>query len=137
MRQRPRRSAARGSSTSPSTSPSTPRRPPATSTYDAIIGKLHGELDQLAGSVLAGSIDHRLNLNTGDSNPYRGKRCYLLGTGFCLEFGEEGFVGRGNTPAGYIPLHQLLRGAVRTTCVLSQPGRHLAAYADMSLELRK
>jgi hypothetical protein len=30
--------------------------PPAatdTGTYDAIIGKLHGELDQLAGSVLA------------------------------------------------------------------------------------
>jgi hypothetical protein len=42
----------------------------------------------------------------GDSNPYRGKRCYLLGTGSCLEFGEEGFVGRGNTPAGYIPLHR-------------------------------
>ena len=51
-------------------------------------------------------MDHRLSLNTGDSNPYRGKRCYLLGTGSCLEFGEEGFVGRGNTPAGYIPLHR-------------------------------
>ena len=77
-----------------------------TGTYDAIIGKLHGELDQLAGSVLAGRMDHRLSLNTGDSNPYHGKRCYLLGTGSCLEFGEEGFVGRGNTPAGYIPLHR-------------------------------
>jgi S-adenosylmethionine synthetase len=38
--------------------------------------------------------------------PYRGKRFYLLGTGCCLEFGEEGFVGRGNTPAGYIALHR-------------------------------
>jgi S-adenosylmethionine synthetase len=71
----------------------------STGTYDAIAGKLHGELDQLAGSVLAGTMDHRLSLNIGDSNPYRGKRCYLLGTGSCLEFGEEGFVGRGNTPA--------------------------------------
>ena len=46
--------------------------PPAatdTGTYDAIIGKLHGELDQLAGSVLAGTMDQRLTLNTGDSNP--------------------------------------------------------------------
>jgi S-adenosylmethionine synthetase len=77
-----------------------------TSTYDAIISNLHGELDQLAGRVLDGTMDHRLSLNTGDSNPYRGKRCYLLGSGSCLEFGEEGFVGRGNTPAGYIPLHR-------------------------------
>ena len=51
-------------------------------------------------------MGHQLSLNTGDSNPYRGKRCYLLGSGSCLEFGEEGFVGRGNTPAGYIPLHR-------------------------------
>lgn len=75
-------------------------------TYDAITDELHAELDQLAGGVLAGTMEHRLSLNTGDGNPYRGKRCYLLGSGSCLEFGEEGFVGRGNTPAGYIPLHR-------------------------------
>jgi S-adenosylmethionine synthetase len=77
-----------------------------TDAYDAVIAKVHGELDQLAGTVLAGTAAHRLTLNTGDANPFRGKRCYLLGTGSCLEFGEEGFVGRGNTPAGYIPLHR-------------------------------
>lgn len=77
-----------------------------TDSYDAVIARLHGELDQLTGTVLAGTMSHRLSLNTGDGNPYRGKRCYLLGTGSCLEFGEEGFVGRGNTPAGYIPLHR-------------------------------
>jgi S-adenosylmethionine synthetase len=77
-----------------------------TDAYDAVLAKVHGELDQLAGTVLAGATGHRLTLNTGDANPFRGKRCYLLGTGSCLEFGEEGFVGRGNTPAGYIPLHR-------------------------------
>ena len=77
-----------------------------TDAYDAILAKVHGELDQLAGTVLAGTAAHRLTLNTGDGNPFRGKRCYLLGTGSCLEFGEEGFVGRGNTPAGYIPLQR-------------------------------
>jgi S-adenosylmethionine synthetase len=77
-----------------------------TSSYDTIISKLHSELNHLAGTVLSGAMEHRLSLNSGDSNPFRGKRCYLLGTGTCLEFGEEGFVGRGNTPAGYIPLHR-------------------------------
>jgi S-adenosylmethionine synthetase len=74
--------------------------------YDAIINRVRVELDQVAGAILAGTAVHRLRLNTGDANPFRGKRCYLLGTGSCLEFGEEGFVGRGNTPAGYIPLHR-------------------------------
>jgi S-adenosylmethionine synthetase len=74
--------------------------------YDATISKLHAELDRIAGTVLAGTMDHQLTLNCGDGNPYRGKRCYLLGTGSCLEFGEEGFVGRGNTPAGYLPLYR-------------------------------
>ena len=77
-----------------------------TDDYDTILAKMHSELSQLAGTVLDGQMEYRLNLNTGDANPYRGKRCYLLGSGTCLEFGEEGFVGRGNTPAGYIPLHR-------------------------------
>ena len=53
-----------------------------TGTYDAIIGKLHGELDQLAGSILAGRMDHRLSLNTGDSNPYRAREEHLRGAAF-------------------------------------------------------
>lgn len=77
-----------------------------TDAYDAVIAQVHSELDQLASTVLTGTMAHRLTLNSGDGNPFRGKRCYLLGTGSCLEFGEEGFVGRGNTPAGYIPLHR-------------------------------
>jgi S-adenosylmethionine synthetase len=77
-----------------------------TGSYDTILARLEGELGHLAGTVLGGTMDHRLSINTGDSNPFSGKRCYLLGTGTCLEFGEEGFVGRGNTPSGYIPLHR-------------------------------
>jgi S-adenosylmethionine synthetase len=75
-------------------------------TYEAITGKLRAELDQVAGSLLGGAFKHQLSLNTSAANPYHGKRCYLLGTGSCLECGEEGFVGRGNTHAGYIPLHR-------------------------------
>jgi hypothetical protein len=59
--------------------------PPAatdTGAYDAIIGKLHGELDQLAGSVLAGRMDHRLRLNTDDSNPTAPVRGHLRGPAF-------------------------------------------------------
>jgi S-adenosylmethionine synthetase len=74
--------------------------------YDTILAGLHADLDALAAERLGGTLDHRVRLNTGDTNPYRGKRHYLLGSGSCLEFGEEGFVGRGNTPAGIIPLHR-------------------------------
>jgi S-adenosylmethionine synthetase len=74
--------------------------------YEAILTELRAELDELASGVLPGEFDYRLWLNSGDANPYDGKRHYLLGSGSCLEFGEEGFVGRGNTTAGFIPLHR-------------------------------
>jgi S-adenosylmethionine synthetase len=74
--------------------------------YEAILADLHAQLDQLAALTLGGALPYRLRLNSGDSNPFRGKRHYLLGTGSCLEFGEEGMVGRGNTPAGLIPVHR-------------------------------
>jgi S-adenosylmethionine synthetase len=83
-----------------------PLAAPDTATYDDILGRLHAELDEVAAQTLGGVLSHRLRLNSGDANPYRGKRHYLLGSGSCLEFGEEGFVGRGNTPSGYIPIHR-------------------------------
>jgi S-adenosylmethionine synthetase len=77
-----------------------------TSAYDEILTKLRTELDEVASRTLDSTLDHRLHLNSGDANPFLGKRHYLLGSGSCLEFGEEGFVGRGNTPAGLIPVHR-------------------------------
>jgi S-adenosylmethionine synthetase len=74
--------------------------------YDAVVATLHTELDKVASNVLQGTLDHHLSINTHTANPYRGKRRYLLGSGSCLEFGEEGFVGRGNTIAGYMPVHR-------------------------------
>jgi S-adenosylmethionine synthetase len=74
--------------------------------YTAILAEVHNDLDKVASETLTGALRHHLRVNTGDANPYRGKRHYLLGAGSCLEFGEEGFVGRGNTPAGIIPLHR-------------------------------
>ncbi len=77
-----------------------------TGTYEDILAMLHAELDAIAIQTLGGAMSHRLRLNSGDANPYRGKRHYLLGSGSCLELGEEGFVGRGNTVSGYIPVHR-------------------------------
>ncbi len=83
-----------------------PLAAPDTASYDTILTLLHGELDALTAQTLGGMLSHRLRLNSGDTNPYRGKRHYLLGSGSCLEFGEEGLVGRGNTPSGLIPIHR-------------------------------
>lgn len=83
-----------------------PSSAPDTDSYDAILTALHDDLDEVVARELHGALDHCLRLNTGDSNPYRGKRHYLLGSGTCLEFGEEGFVGRGNTVSGFVPVHR-------------------------------
>jgi S-adenosylmethionine synthetase len=83
-----------------------PLAAPDADTYDDILAGLHAELDAITVQTLGGALNHRLRLNSGDANPYRGKRHYLLGTGSCLELGEEGFVGRGNTASGYIPIHR-------------------------------
>ena len=83
-----------------------PLAAPDAATYADILARLHTELDELATQTISGVLSHRLRLNSGDTNPYRGKRHYLLGSGTCLEFGEEGFVGRGNTTSGYIPIYR-------------------------------
>jgi S-adenosylmethionine synthetase len=77
-----------------------------TATYDEIVTQVHGELDKVADATLHDVLFYRLSVNSGDTNPYRGKRHYLLGSGSCLEFGEEGFVGRGNAASGVIPVHR-------------------------------
>src|SRR5260370_1417264 len=83
-----------------------PLAAPSPDTYDAALSRLHAELDDVASRALGSRLDHRLLLNCGDANPYQGKRHYLLGSGSCLEFGEEGFVCRGNTASGLIPIHR-------------------------------
>jgi S-adenosylmethionine synthetase len=83
-----------------------PLAAPDTATYDEIIAEVHAELAKVADTTLGGALNYQLRVNSGDANPYRGKRHYLLGSGSCLELGEEGFVGRGNTTAGLIPVHR-------------------------------
>lgn len=73
-------------------------------TYSGTLARIRVELDEVAATELGGAIRHRIQINSGDLNPYQGKRHYLLGSGSCLEFGEEGLVGRGNGPAGVISL---------------------------------
>jgi S-adenosylmethionine synthetase len=74
--------------------------------YDALLTALEEELLTVANDVAAGEIDVVLQLNTSRTNPHRGKRQYVLGSGSCLEFGEEGFVGRGNGASGLIAVHR-------------------------------
>ena len=81
-----------------------PKAAPASADYDEVLRKLHAELDDAATAVLNGRLDHRLHINSNAQNPFGGKRQYLLGSGSCLEFGEEGFVGRGNGASGLIPI---------------------------------
>jgi S-adenosylmethionine synthetase len=108
-----------------------PSAAPDTDSYEAILAALRDELNEVAARELDGVLGHRLQVNSGDTNPYRGKRHYLLGSGTCLEFGEEGFVGRGNTASGLISVH---RPKSAETAFGKNPtyhaGKVYALYAD-------
>lgn len=81
-----------------------PKAAATTADYYDILTELQAELDDVAAAALNGRLDQRLHLNSSTQNPFGGKRQYLLGSGSCLEFGEEGFVGRGNGASGPIPI---------------------------------
>ncbi|MGL5856960.1 MAG: methionine adenosyltransferase [Angustibacter sp.] len=83
-----------------------PDAAPTVNAYESVLTLLHSELQQVATESAAGDLDPWLHLNTTQTNPHRGKRQYLLGSGTCLEFGEEGFVGRGNGASGLIAVHR-------------------------------
>jgi len=71
--------------------------------YQAIVASTQAELQRFADSRLPAGLECRVELNSSTVNPFGGKQQYLLGTGSCIECGEEGLVGRGNTIAGMIP----------------------------------
>jgi len=81
-----------------------PRAAASAASYEAIVGQAQAELQQFADQHLPAPLRCKVELNASTVNPFGGKRQYLLGTGSCIECGEEGFVGRGNTAAGFIPL---------------------------------
>ena len=83
-----------------------PNAAPTADAYETVLRILHPELEKVAAEAAAGAVDPHIRLNTHETNPFQGKRQYLLGSGTCLEFGEEGFVGRGNGPAGFIAVHR-------------------------------
>jgi S-adenosylmethionine synthetase len=75
--------------------------------YSSAIASLEETLAQVAEEALAGSLILRsLCVNSSSSNPFAAKRRYLLGTGSCIECGEEGFVGRGNGSSGLIAVNR-------------------------------
>lgn len=69
--------------------------------YDEMKTKITDELTELARTVVSDKLRINISLNTADANPHR-KLVYMTATGSCIEFGEEGFVGRGNSPNGLI-----------------------------------
>lgn len=74
--------------------------------YDDALAALADELAEVAAKTIPDHLETALRINTQSSNPHQAKRHYLLGSGSCLEFGEEGFVGRGNGASGLIPVHR-------------------------------
>lgn len=73
--------------------------------YDEAIADLLSELEQVAATTCP-DLGVSISVNTQAVNPFGAKRHYLLGSGSCLEFGEEGFVGRGNGPSGLIAVQR-------------------------------
>ena len=75
---------------------------PTMERYEEEVSSLRAELVALATQTLGPEYDLVLHLNTSSANPFGGKKVYILGSGSCIECGEEGVVGRGNTAAGTI-----------------------------------
>lgn len=86
--------------------PVVPSAAPTAEAYDNIIRELGVELLDVANACVGGAYEIELRLNTQSVHPFRPKRHYLLGTGTCLELGEEGFVGRGNGASGLISIYR-------------------------------
>lgn len=83
-----------------------PSAAPTVDAYDAVLTELRRELREVAATNVGAELDVDIRVNTQATNPFQAKRQYLLGSGTCLEFGEEGFVGRGNGASGLIPVHR-------------------------------
>lgn len=81
-----------------------PHASPSVADYETIVADAQAELQEIADEHLPSELHSRVELNSSTANPFGGKKQYLLGTGSCIECGEEGFVGRGNTAAGTIPV---------------------------------
>ncbi len=76
------------------------------SAYDESLAWLSLELQRRADELIGDTHRVRLNVNTSSGNPYGPKKIYLLGTGSCIECGEEGLVGRGNPVSGVISVYR-------------------------------
>lgn len=69
--------------------------------YKEIIGKHESNLQRIAEEIL-----HNSNLKVSvNVNQYQ--KLYMLGVGSCIECGEEGLVGRGNSINGIISSHRI------------------------------
>jgi S-adenosylmethionine synthetase len=69
--------------------------------------RLSEELLRIANEQVSERYSIEISVNTSQTNPFGPKHHYLLGTGSCIECGEEGVVGRGNPPAGIISVQRI------------------------------
>lgn len=83
-----------------------PDSAPTAEVYENVLKDLHTELLCVANATVNDTLEIELRLNTQSTHPFAPKRHYLLGTGTCLELGEEGFVGRGNGATGLISVYR-------------------------------
>jgi S-adenosylmethionine synthetase len=65
---------------------------------------IRAHLESAALELLGGRYTVKLVVNTQDA--CQGRRPYLTAVGTCLEFGEEGVVGRGNSFDGFIAMNR-------------------------------
>lgn len=69
--------------------------------YEEMKFQIAEALTERAKEIVEDKLRVNVSVNTADQNRHR-NLVYMTATGSCIEFGEEGFVGRGNSPNGLI-----------------------------------
>ncbi|MCK4295283.1 MAG: hypothetical protein KAX28_01335 [Candidatus Marinimicrobia bacterium] len=75
---------------------------PSKDFYESKVEELRDELLNFSTDLTHNQFNLKLFVNPSSSNPFKEKRQYILYIGTCIEHGEEGAVGRGNSPMGLI-----------------------------------
>jgi S-adenosylmethionine synthetase len=82
------------------------RQTPDANFYDERKREVLDDLLTIASREAGPQLKVKLDINTQERSAFEAKKFYLLATGSCIECGEEGVVGRGNSPAGVISVHR-------------------------------
>jgi len=67
---------------------------------------LFDDLVEVVNDVVGTQLKVHIDINTQENSPFSRKKFYMLSIGSCIECGEEGVVGRGNSPMGLISVNR-------------------------------